>query len=229
MPRPWLVTPHTPLEQHDDNLWSLESPVPGLPAWRRMIVAKDHSGGLIFYNAVPVDEPTLAAVLALGKPKALVIPHARHGIDAPAFSTKLGVPIHGPHRNEAAMRARFGPVRQLGELEDAALRFEELDGTKSGEPVMVVRSGPRVSLVFADAYQDHSTHIGPLLARLMGFRGGPSTPPFFRLFFTSDLKALRSHLARLAQLPGLHRVLPSHGPVREGADAIEQLRHVARG
>lgn len=229
MARPWTVTPHSPLEQHDDNLWSLESPVPGLPAWRRMIVARAHGGGLVFYNAVPVDEATLAQLLALGKPKALVIAHADHGVDALAFSAKLSVPIHGPQRSAAAMRAKFGEVRPLDELEDPVLHFEELDGTKKGEPVMVVRSGPRVSLVFADAYQDHSSHVAPLLARLMGFRGGPSTPAFFRFFFTSDLKALRAHLGRLAELPGMYRVMPSHGPVREGADALEQLRRVARG
>jgi len=30
-PRPWTVTPHRPIEKLDENLWSVTSPVPGIP------------------------------------------------------------------------------------------------------------------------------------------------------------------------------------------------------
>src|SRR5947209_15898064 len=41
MPRPWIVTPHRPLEKLDDNLWALDADMPNkAPFNRRMAIAR---------------------------------------------------------------------------------------------------------------------------------------------------------------------------------------------
>jgi hypothetical protein len=140
--RPWIVTPHTPLQKLDDNLWEVASQVPGISAKRRMSIVRLSDGGLVFYHAIPLDEPTLAEVLAWGTPRALVIGYHSHGVDAAAFADKLKIGIYGPELNEAKMRARWPQYAgALGALpKDPASSFEMLDGTKLGDPVQIVRS-----------------------------------------------------------------------------------------
>jgi hypothetical protein len=227
--RPWIVSPHDPIAKHEANLWTVEGRMPGVPIRRRMSIIRRGDGTLVFFNAVPLEPGALAEVLAWGRPGALVVPHHLHGLDATPFSERLGVGIYGPRRSEAQMRRKFTLAGCFEDLPpDPALAIEPLDGSRAGEPAVIVRSGARVSLLFADAYQDYSNLDIPLFMRLLGFGGGPKTPPAFRLLFTTDVGALRAHLARLAELPGLHRLVPCHGPIVESV-AAAVLRRVAAG
>src|SRR5437660_3062688 len=115
-PRPWIVTPHDTINKLDDNLWTVESPVPGVPIRRRMCIIKRSDGQLVFHNAVPLDDAALAEVTAWGKPAFLVIPHNQHGIDAHAFMHKLGLKMYGPKADAAKMRARWELAGTLDEL-----------------------------------------------------------------------------------------------------------------
>ncbi|MBS1149968.1 MAG: Methanol oxidation glmU-like protein [Myxococcaceae bacterium] len=223
--RPWIVTPHQPIEKHDDNLWSVEGQVPGIPFSRRMVIVKRSDGSLLFFHAIPLEDSALQQVLAWGKPAVLVIAHDKHGIDADAFSQKLGVKLYGPARQEKRLRAHWdlaGTVEQLPP--DPAISFEPMAGTRAGEPVGIVRTGNRVSLLFADAYQDSKDL--PFFLRLLGFGNGPKVVPAFKHLFTSDRAALRAHFERLAALPGLTRIIPCHGPALT-TDPAGTLRRVA--
>jgi hypothetical protein len=226
-PRPWTVTPHDPIEKLEDNLWTVESQVPGLPIRRRMCMVKRSDGQIVFLNAVPLDDAALAEVTAWGKPAFLVIPHDQHGIDAFGFTQKLGVKIYGPKASEAKMRAKWEVAGTLEDLPpDPAVKFESLDGSKTGEPVGIVRSGERVSLLFSDAYQDNAGLKLPLPLRILGFGGGPKVVPLFKWLFTKDKAALKAHFDRLAALPGLERLVPCHGNVKK-SDAAATLKQVA--
>ena len=52
--RPWFVAPHGPLEKLEDNLWTIDAPLPGTPLSRRMAIIKRSDGTLLFFQAVPV-------------------------------------------------------------------------------------------------------------------------------------------------------------------------------
>jgi hypothetical protein len=226
-PRPWTVTQHEPIHKIDDNLWAVESAVPGLPIRRRMCIIKRSDGQLLFHNAVPLDDATLAEVTAWGKPAFLVIPHDQHGIDAHGFQQKLGVKLYGPKKNEAKMRARWDVAGTIEELPpDPSVKFESLDGTKTGEPVGIVHSGDRVSLLFSDAYQDNSGYKLPLPLRMLGFGGGPKIVPIYKFLFTKDKAALKAHFDGLSGLPGLERIVPCHGAITS-SDAAATLKRVA--
>jgi len=224
--RPWTVTPHGPILEHEPNLWSVAGRLPGAPIPRRMTIVRRRDGTLVFFHAIPLEEPVLAKVLAWGRPAELVVAHADHGMDATPFAKRLGLRILGPKGDQARMRARFDMAGTLEDLpRDPDVTFEPVDGTKAGEPVEVVRSEGRVSLAFSDAIQAHGDGQA-LFFRLLGFKGDARVVPLFRLLFTRDRAALKAHLARLAETPGLARLIPCHGAIVE-QDAAGALRRAA--
>jgi hypothetical protein len=224
--RPWIVSPHGPIVKHEENLWSVQGRLPGGPITRRMAIARRRDGTLIFYHPMPLEERALAEVLAWGRPAQLVVAHAAHGIDAIPFAKRLGIGIYGPRADEARLRRRFPMAGFLEDLPaDPDVSFESLAGTKQGDPVELVRSGGKLSLVFSDAIQAHGDDAMAIF-RLLGFRGPPRVVPIFRLLFTSDRAALKAHLTRLAERPGLARLVPCHGYIEE-QDAAGALRRAA--
>jgi hypothetical protein len=213
--RPWIVTPHEPIVKHEPNLWTVQGKVPGGPIRRRMSIVRRRDGTLVFYHPIPLDEGSLAEVLAWGQPAQLVVAHAAHGLDATPFAARLGVKIYGPRGDQDRMRERFDMAGVLEDLPaDPDVSFESVPGSKSGEPVQRVRSGDRVSLVFSDCIQAHGDSQ-PAFFRLLGFKGGPRVVPLFRLLFMSDRAALKAYLEKLAGTPGLARLIPCHGFIEE--------------
>jgi len=229
--RPWIVTPHQPLEAVEENLWCVRSGVPGIPGLdRRMCIVRRADGRLVFYNAVPVDEPTLAAIRALGTPAQLVVPHELHAMDAAAFRERLGVKAYAPAARREAVAKRVPVDGTFEELpKDPSVAVESVAGVKTGEGVLAIRSGPSVSLAVADVVTNvpHRPGLRGAIFRLVGFTGPePKLPPPVRLRVVGDRAALRAHLERLAATPGLARILVSHGAVVD-RDPSGVLRRIA--
>jgi hypothetical protein len=227
--RSWQVTEHERIEKLDDNLWTVRGRIPGREVGdRRMAIVKRSDGRLLFYNAIPLEEGALAEVLAWGTPAFLVLPYNLHMMDGHAFQARLGLQVFGPAQ-DGKMAAR---VKVEGGFDavpsDPAVRVEALDGMKSGEPVMIVESagGERQSLVFADALMNIPGEGASLFARLAGLAGGPRVPRVIKWAFVRDKRALRAHLERLAALPRLARLIPSHGGIVVD-DAAGVLRRIA--
>jgi hypothetical protein len=82
-----------------------------------------------------------------------------------------------------------------------------------------------VSLVFCDAVIANDDSETPFMSRLLGFGGGPRCAPFFRWFLMNDRQKLAAHLARLAALPGLTRLVPCHGRLitQDAAGVLERI------
>ena len=227
--RPWTVSAHGAIEKLEDNLWVVEGAVPtpgGIK--RRMAIVRRTDGSLVFFHAMPLTDDAMAEIAAWGRPAVLVLGHDQHAIDAEPFARRLGLTIYGPGPNLAKLRARGLEISgALADLPpDAGLRFEEMEGTKTGEAVAIVTSGDRVTLLFADCWHNSPPDGMWLVLRMLGFSGGPKVVPAFRLLFMSDRARLRAHLERLAGLPGLARVVPFHGRAID-EDAAGALRRVA--
>ena len=232
-PRPWIVLPHAPIERLDDNLWAVEGTLDGgkgIP--RRMMIVRRADGRLVFHNALPLDEPAMAEIGAWGEPAFLLVPNGLHRLDIHAFKARFpGMKLLCP----AEVRARVAEVAEVDGGYDAlppdpGMRLEALDGVKGGEVVVVVTSGSRVSLLFGDAVMNlpHLPGLQGFLFKLLGSTGAPKVTPIGKLLMVNDKARLRAHLARLAELPGLTRLVPSHGGVvTENAPAV--LREVAAG
>lgn len=218
--RPWTVTPHGPLQKIDDGIWSLESPIPGIPGGgfpRRMTIVRRADGGLLFFNAVPMDDPTLMQLKAIGPFVSLVVPSPTHAMDANAFRHKLGVRVYAPAGAIGALRSRGRAVdAPLEELPpDARVRTIKLDGLSTGEHVVTITDGSRVTVLLCDQILNvpHAPGFWGLVWRAMGFTGRPLIGPMWRRKFVADERAYRRSFEQLADLPGLARIVPSHGPV----------------
>lgn len=213
-PRPWIVTPHDPIQKLDENLWAVDGQVPGMAAFRRrMVMARRGDGTLVFFNAVPLREDALGEIERWGRPGWLVLPNAYHKMDAHAFRARLGVKLLCGAAADARVRA-IAPVD--GHLEDLpadeAVRLAPLGGTKHGEVALVVTGQGGTSVAFGDAFMNMPKGSG-LINALLRFSGAPKCPPMFRLAFVRDQRALARDLGALARLPGLRRLIPSHGTI----------------
>jgi hypothetical protein len=232
MTRPWVVTRHDPIEKLEENLWAVNGDVPGFsPATRfhrRMQIVKLSDGRLVFHNAVPIDDAGLLQVRAWGKPAILIIPHHLHAIDARSFAEKLGVAVFTSKQAIDKVRAIVDVAGSLEDLpKDPALLCEPLSGTRFGEAAYVVRSGARASLIFCDAIMNSRPGTGfvAVVFKLLGAAGPePKIPWMYRLRAIRDTAALKRDLLRLAETPGLARLVPSHGEIveRDPAGAIRR-------
>ncbi len=224
-PRPWTVTNPGPLTQRGPHLWTVDDEVPGLRgASRTMSIVRHGSDELLFFNAVPLPDDTLAAVRALGRPAQLVVPNQFHALDAAAFAERLGLAVYAPGvalpTLSLAMTCR--PIDELPRSE--ALEVFGVDGFKTHEVVVHAREAVVVADVVTNA--PHGRGFNGLVMRLVGFTGEvPKLPKPVQLRVQRDAAKVRALLERLAALPGLELLVPSHGPPVQGAAAA--LRAVA--
>ncbi len=233
-PRPWIVTRHDPLERIDENLWAVNGDVPGFPPsagfHRRMSIVRRSDGKLLFFNAVPLDESTLAAVRALGEPALLLIPHHLHCMDGRAFAEKLGLSVYTAAISLERVRSIVpiaGPLEALPP--DPTITIEPIASSKFGEAGVVVHTGGRASLLLCDLVVNvpHGPGLAGFIFRLLGFTGpAPKLPPPVRMRAFPDKRLARADLERLAMLPGLCRIVPSHGAIVD-ADPAGSLRRAA--
>jgi hypothetical protein len=228
-PRPWTVTPHQPIEKLEDNLWSVSSPVPGIPGFsRRMSIIKLSDGQLAFHDSVPVDDATLAQIKAWGTPAIQIVTHNQHCIDVNAFKDKLGLKSYAPALCVDKVRERVAVDGTFDDLpRDAALERVASAGLKNGESWFVVRSNGHSSLLTADTVSWVTR--GNLVARLLGFVAPePKVAPFiFKLVSVKDKKAFRASFDKLlADHPDLTRVVPCHGNLID-KDPVGVLKRAA--
>lgn len=229
-PRPWTVLRHDPIVQLEPNLWCVEADLPRSPVRRRMSIVRRADGGLLFHNAVPLAEEAMRHLEALGRPAVLVVPNGYHRLDLHAFKARYPrLRVHCPpqaHRRVESLVPVDGHWDDLPP--DPDIRAEPLQGSRFGEAALVVRTGERVSLLFGDTVMNlpHLPGAQGLLWRLLGSTGRPRVTPLTRLLAVSDRRQLAAHLARLAGLPGLWRLVVSHGR-NVAQDAAGVLRAVA--
>ncbi len=218
--RPWIVTPHDPLQKHETNLWTVAGEVPKVRGLnRRMAIIRLSDGRLVFYNAIPLDERALAEVKAWGQPSILIVPEHSHAVDARAFRERLALKAYCPAPERTQVEERVPVDGTLDQLSlGPTVRLEPVEGSKNGEPVLFVVSGERVSLIVCDVLMN-LPHRG-LVMRLAGFSGATKVVPLWRLRAMADKAKVRAHLQRIATTPGLSRLVFSHGDlVEDGASA----------
>ncbi len=229
--RPWIITPHSEIQKIDDNLWAVENLVPGAKFKRRMCIVKRTDGSLLFFHAIPLDDKTLEAVKAWGRPAYLVVGHDQHTIDAEAFREKLGLQVFGPKECEEKLRERVELAGTLKDVPpDPTLRIESVPGVKHGEPIIAVKSagGSRVSLLFSDVIQNTPKENLPFIFRVLGFSSDrPKVVPAFRLLFMKDRTAVKNELLKWSETPNLIRLVPMHGNIVEKG-AREALKSAAQ-
>ena len=85
----WRVLPHRPLAQLSERVWRLEGDLEDMPMKRVMTIARRGDGGLVVYNAIAADDPTMAAIEKLGEIRAILVPNGFHRLDAKIFHDRF--------------------------------------------------------------------------------------------------------------------------------------------
>jgi len=227
----WKVAQHGPLVTVTEGVWTVDATLDLLPIGRRMTILRRASGELVIHSAVACDEPTMQRIEALGPIGTIVVPSASHKIDAPRYAARYPearVICPRPARRHVEKVVRVqGHYDALGP--ETSLRVEMLDGV-AGEGVFIhTDSDQKVTLVLNDALMNLPARLPGFkgwITALMGSTGGPKVTPTARRFLVRDARAYGAHLRRLADLPGLGRIVVSHGELI-CEDPPEILRRVA--
>ncbi|HEV8245565.1 MAG TPA: hypothetical protein VGP93_07345, partial [Polyangiaceae bacterium] len=165
---------------------------------------------------------------AFGKPRILVVPNGFHRQDAPIYKKrypdlKVVCPAGARKRVEKVI-ATDSALEEAGG--DDTVSLLNIDGMKNSEGVLSIRSGDKVSLAFADFLLNMPESAG-LIGFFLSPTGRPSVPRVVRWLGIKNKKAVASHLERLAETPGLTRVLVGHGQTISTAPA-EALKSAAK-
>lgn len=213
---PWKVARHGPLTEVTEGLWVVDAELDLLPIGRRMTIVRATTGELIVHSAVACNEETMQQIDALGPVRTIIVPSASHKIDAPRYLARY--PEARVLTPSAARRHVEKVVAVHGNYDDLrldqALRAEMLDGIP-GEGVFIHTDlRGEVTLIFNDALMnlpDRLPGFKGWITRLIGSTGGPKVTQTARRFILRDARQYQAHLRRLAEIPGLRRIIVSHG------------------
>lgn len=227
---PWKVLPHGPIETLGERLRVVEGGLPNMPLKRVMSVVKLDDGGLLVHNGVALDEPTMAALEAWGRPSILLVPNPWHRLDAPAWKARYpGLRVFCP---AGARRRVEEVVRVDGSYDELAatppVTVRHLEGVNRREGYLELAGRDGVTLIFNDAVfnQPHLPGMFGRIYRWIGSSGGARVPPLVRMAMVKDKRALKAQLGRLAETPALRRVVIMHG-ARVEAEPGKFLQEVA--
>jgi hypothetical protein len=163
----------------------------------------------------------MAAIEALGPVRWIIVPSGYHRIDAPAFAARY--PDAKVMTPAGATQRVAKKVRVDGTLDllpaDPQLAWQPLAGVPS-EVALVHTDGKRSTLIFNDAFMNLPAKLPGFkgfIVKLIGSTGGPKVSRTAKYFIVKDRPAYADHLRRLAELPGLSRVIMAHGAILDEA------------
>jgi hypothetical protein len=227
----WTVLPHGPLTEIEPGLLTATGRIhmPLVELERRMTVVRLQDGGSVIYSAVALGETEMARIEALGTPRYLIVPGGAHRLDAKIFKQRYRAiqVIAPPGARERVEKAV--PVDATGaDFGDPDVTFEVVDGTRALEAALVVRRPSGTTLIVSDLIGNLRRKGGfeGWLLHIMGFGGeAPQIPTVERALMVADKAKLRRQFLDWAAIPGLKRIVMSHGePIEsEPADALRAL------
>lgn len=215
-----------------DGLWHVDATLDLLPIGRRMVIARMGDGTLAVHSAVCCSAETLAAIEKLGPVRWIIVPSGHHRMDAPAWKARF------PDAKVVAMAASQKRVAQVvavdgdyGALPAGGVTWQALDGVPAEGVGLHRAPDGAVTAIFNDAFMnlpDKLPGFKGWVVGAIGSTGGPKVTNTAKWFIVKDKAAYAAHLRRLADTPGLARVIPAHGAIVT-SDAPAALRRAADG
>jgi hypothetical protein len=216
----WKVGKHGPLEVLGDGLHTvageISMPLGHFP--RRMTVVTLQGRRLAVWSAIPLGEPEMAQLEAMGSVDFLIVPGASHRLDLKAWKRCYPAArvVCPPGARDAVAEAV--PVDASTDvLDDPSVAFLTVPGVDGKEAALLVRRADGTSLVVNDiiANVHHPDGTGArVMARLMGFGvKEPQMPWVGKKMFVKDVAAVAAALRAWAAEPALKRIVVSHGDV----------------
>jgi hypothetical protein len=207
----WTVLTHEPIQKATENFWWVEGTMPKGNK-RKMSVLRLGDGSLLVHNAIALEEPAMQELEAFGRVAYLVVPNGFHRQDARIWkdrypSAKVICPSGSRKKVSEVVPVDLDYKDAPGD-ENVKLRY--FDGCNEREGYAEVKSADGVTLVVNDVICNRPK-LGGVMGFFLGPTGQPSVPRFTRWFVVKERALLGEHVDRLAAIPGLRRVILSHG------------------
>jgi hypothetical protein len=216
----WTVPPHERLEALDDGILTVAAeirmPLGYFP--RRMTVVALDRERVAIWSAVPLDEPSMRRIEALGTVSFLIVPGITHRLDIQPWKYRYPEAlVVCPPGARAKVEEAVRVDATSDVLDDTSVRFEIVPGTGEREAILRVRRDARTTLVVNDilAKVRHPRGVGAdIMANLLGFGvDRPRMPRMGKRLFVEDAAALAKALRHWASDRSLARIVVSHGDV----------------
>jgi hypothetical protein len=227
----WKVLPHSQVKAVDDGILTvvgdISMPLAKFP--RRMTVVGLSRNRSAIFSAMALSEPAMRRIEEVGKPAFLIVPNGHHRIDALPWKQrypKLKV-LCPPGAKKSVCEAV--PVDSTDDiLRDKDVQFVVVEGTDEAEAALVVKRKSGTTLVANDVIANvrHPHGLGgKIIARLAGFGiKRPQVPRVVKRIMVEDKRKLAKQLRKWSEIPGLRRIIPSHGEVIERpAPALQRM------
>lgn len=210
----WIVAPHGPLRELEPGLLTVvaEIAMPLTRFPRRMTVVALERGRTALYSPIPLREPDMKRIEALGEPAYLIVPNPAHRLDIRAFHKRYpkAKMVTAPGA-KAAVAEAVTPVRVRADLAKAA-KLIVVPGTGERELAMLVRGESLVTNDIIGNVRSPRGIGGWLINRLLRFGPKPHVPRDVRGLLIDDKAALAAQLRVWAD-DNLKRLIPSHGTI----------------
>lgn len=222
----WMVAPHGALREIEPGLLTVvgEITMPLAKFPRRMTVIGLERGRTALYSPIPLREPEMQRIEALGDPAYLIVPNAAHRLDIRAFKRRYpkAKVVTAPGAKTAVEEA-VAPVQTSARLGDD-VTIIAVTGTKGRELALLVRR-KSVSLITNDIIgnvRSPSGVGGRLVNWLLRFGPTPHVPRDVRGALIADKAELAGQLRAWADIGLLKRILPSHGQIIDNPAPVLQ-------
>lgn len=229
--REWKILPRGRVTTVDERIATVEGEIP-MPLGnfpRRMTVVGLGRNRSAVFSAIALDEAAMREVEAVGKPAFLIVPNGHHRLDAPAWKKrypKLKILCPPGAKDKVGEAVPVDSTEDI--LGDKEVDFIAVAGTGQAEAALVVRRKGGTTLIVNDVIANvrHPRGLGAkVMARLFGFGvKRPQVPRVVKRAIVRDKNVLARQLRRWATIPGLARIVPSHGDIIDDpAPVLEQL------
>ena len=197
---------------------------------RRMTVVRLADGTSVIYSAVALEDAAMREIEAMGEPRYLIVPGPAHRLDARIFKTrypriKVITPPGAVSRVEAVVPVDASDM----DFADPEVSLRTVEGAGGYEAALLVRRASGITLIVSDLIANLRRKGGfeGWMLHVMGFGDdAPTIPPVERLLMVKDKAVLRQQFLDWAALPGLKRIIMSHGdPIEDDPGAA--LRQLA--
>jgi hypothetical protein len=235
MPKPfteWKVLPHGKLTAIEDGILTVvgDIPMPVGDMKRRMTVVRLSDRRLVIFSAVALDEEEMHALEDFGEPAFLIVPNNHHRLDSKIWKDRYpAMQVITPKGAREEVEKVVHVDATSADFGDPDIALITVPGTHEHEAALEVRRPNGTTLVLNDVVGNmrDTSGFGGWLLRMMGFAGDKPHVPFpVKLAMINDKAALAVQLRRWAELPGLKRILVSHGSTIED-DPRGALRELA--
>jgi hypothetical protein len=172
----------------------------------------------------------MLALEAFGRPAWLVVPSDRHRLDAPVWKARYpDIQVAAPPGAREKVAEVVAVDSTAPDFGDPKVRFIDVPGAQGNDAALEVTGPDGLTLIVNEIIGNiHGEHgLKGFLLRLMGFAGDdPHIPAPVKASLKDGKAALAGQFERWAAMPGLRRIVVSHGDVIE-AEPRTVLRELA--